>query len=608
MLRNIFNDQIAEEQKEEEIDIPRHDVFDKQGIDWANHDDLPSDTKRNVSAIPHGVDIVAQLNDGNELMDILDTYFQKISEEQDVGPSSDQPHPLHTWIPSWAKDSRKVTLGFFASGTYHGLPDESGDVDMDKKYHLQMYDDIESGTQGIANLASKSTVVIERRSKEHTTRNHNKPHWKSSTDGEMMEGSEVKLQGSYIMGWEDAITRIREIFTVAFGEEFAQSHLGDRNINEKTIHNSGPEVHKRFDADFLTRAVETLRDSADLIVSGDDRGSGREAGMWTEGKYSVYKFESDYFEALGLRSPPDSQGAKLVEEVEVKVYMFQNAEDLPEDHPLAQPKIEAKARGKFYWKDWKAVEDYLTQIVNTHCYHAGIEDSHLVEDDWFKPDDREKVDWELPRGRGAQLKRYWRSAQVRRAVEQRLFESNTDSYFLTVLGVLDRGGYVTLSRLSDYTGLTKSGVSRAIRKLVSDNILTRENHGKTFVKFAPGPAKKKVSQWIKKIGSTQRELEQKRKEIRDKNIESREQRAPDDTTDSTETTRQTEPKQSRPTDSTETTRQTEPKQSGQPSPWIRPLSKLPVTMTDVVDDYTAGVLADDDIYLNTRVHKAYRYR
>ncbi|AFZ73758.1 MarR family transcriptional regulator [Natronobacterium gregoryi] len=578
------------------LDIPTHDAYDKVGIDYSDVDEMPTETRINVDGITHARPTTVQLNDDNELYQSRYEYTQELIKEEDHIPRAEadpdrghnHPYPLATWNPSWAKDDREVTLGFFSSKSWYGMETESGNWSRYYTYHLQLYDNIEKGTDGITNLSSSTSVTIEMRDHDMVTENLNKCNWKKSESGQMVEGTAINIQASYVEDGEEAIERVREMFEVGFGEEFAEKHLNENNINYDTLHCEQPEVYKRFDSDLLDSGVSTLRDSTDLITSGDESGSGSERGEWEKDHYTIYGFTSDYFAGLGLHSPTDEDGEPLVEEVYLKIYMHQQARQLPDDHMLSNPKIEAKAYGKYYESDWNAVRQYLNQIVNMHCHHAGIKDEDLIADNWFNPEERDATEWKLPTGRRAQVRQYWASDRVRRNIEQRLFEADTDNYLATILGVLRKGGNVTRSTLAEYTGLSKRGVSRIVRKLKDDNILTREDHGQTFVKFAPGPAKKKVREILDRAGMTERELEEKRKDIREENIQRRERR-------------NSKENESSPGDNEDEEVDT----GGRPANPLKPLAKLPIDMQDLYDDYRAGCVTDEDIHVDTRVHESY---
>ncbi len=120
--------------------------------------------------------------------------------------------------------------------------------------------------------------------------------------------------------------------------------------------------------------------------------------------------------------------------------------------------------------DWQIIRSVLRQLVDTFCVRANVNLGELREDDYYKPRDREMLDFYLPEG--------WRYA-VQEANEARLAKmadivraAQTPSKLDIVYTIADRNG-ASYDDLAEATGLSKDHVQDLVAEFVDQDVLLR---------------------------------------------------------------------------------------------------------------------------------------
>jgi len=188
--------------------------------------------------------------------------------------SSDNPHRLGRLNGSWTADNDHQDVGFFSTGVEYGSQDNSGNWMQNEAHILNLYDDIHRGSR-VLQTTLGNRVEVHERSDGLLYENGNEYSWPAGWLTEQQrEGTAIRIQASYVDLYE-TIRHAFEYLVVALGK--ARTKRYTRAIIHETVRFSGLELHHRHHLRTKDAAVQTLRDSARLVVSGNASGKEKAA-------------------------------------------------------------------------------------------------------------------------------------------------------------------------------------------------------------------------------------------------------------------------------------------------------------------------------------------
>jgi len=277
-----------------------HKPHKSSGTDTVESHDIDSikdEIKVFPQATPHGCDIWLQIDDTGQLHRKLTSLRKTLDQRTGRNSSSDNPHRLGRLNGSWTADNDHQDVGFFSTGVEYGSQDNSGNWMQNEAHILNLYDDIHRGSPGIANNARKLRVEVHERSDGLLYENGNEYSWPAGWLTEQQrEGTAIRIQASYVFDLYETIRHAFEYLVVALGK--ARTKRYTRAIIHETVRFSGLELHHRHHLRTKDAAVQTLRDSARLVVSGN--ASGKEKAAVERGHYQIYSFSTTNLGAIGF--------------------------------------------------------------------------------------------------------------------------------------------------------------------------------------------------------------------------------------------------------------------------------------------------------------------
>lgn len=491
----------------------------------------PTSSKTESNEFPeattHGCDIWFQIDDSGHLHRALTSLRCKIDQRIGRESSSDEPHTLGRLNSNWTADSDYQEVGFFPKGVQYGLQDNSGNWTQNDCHVFNLYDDVRQGSSGIANNARKLRVEVHERSDSLVYSDGNEYSWPAGWLTEhQYEGTAIHIQASYVFDLYETIRDAFEYLAVAFGKARVKRYA--RSIIGETVRFSSLELHHRHHLRTKDAVVQTLRDSARLVVTGD--ASGKEKAAIERGHYQIYAFSTTNLEAIGFDTdityelPTGETRTESISKHFLKEYMHKNAHNFSDTHALAHPKLEVQHRGAFPAPAWDAMIEHLHEVLHAHIKWAGVSEDDLVPDEWYTPG--ELIETSTPVDYKIKLREYFASDGLKRTVIGMLFERQTMAIH-DILHLVVRNSYnnrISYDELAALTGLSKSTIGGHVAELEGHQLVSRDHHGRagmwvTITEYA----KERVGGLLDKMrtcGDVLRDIAS-RKEQRKKNAEAK---------------------------------------------------------------------------------------
>jgi DNA-binding Lrp family transcriptional regulator len=460
------------------------------------------------SAVTHNVDAYILIADDNYIYETCADQHRQFCAITDDRGNKDQPYHIGSFSPSWELDESEYEAGFYRSKTGLGRLDDDGEVVPYHDYWLRLFEDVE--TTRSARIPAKCTLTIEPRSDELVNLAGEPFSYPKAADGNQYEGTYIKIKSSYAQSGEELLSWVREWF------EHLDSTWGTDLTDHfdpilETFYVGGLERYVRFDISAIERGVFTADNTKRLCHTGGERESRHSEDFIENGRFKIFQFSTTELGELGFKEGPHNEEGELaVKSDKLKIYRADNAHRYGPDDYRHHPKFETRINeGKFHVNEWNSLVARADSVLLTHLDYAAITEADLVSDDFFQPlsDDGEPVEehptrqpteYAHPTGRMAELRKYWMSDETRRSLEGLVFHSQTESYRDILIALNFKfSGAVTYKQLIDATGLSYSGVRRAVRELVDARILTRISDHVTYVDWANQFAYEKGRAWLR---------------------------------------------------------------------------------------------------------------
>lgn len=460
------------------------------------------------SPITHNVNGCFLVNDENHIYETLNERHRQILPMSNKHGEAEHPFHVGDFSPSWILGDEEYEAGFYSSSTGLGHLTEDGEVAVLDDYWLRLFDDTEEAKD--AKIPAKCVLTIEPRTSDLVNLKGEPFGYPKAVDGKRYEGTYIKVKSSYTQSGEELLSWVREWF------EYLDAELGTDLADHfdpiwETFYIGGLERYIRFDIDAIERGVFGGDNTKRLCHTGDERESRRAEDIVENGRFKIFQFSTTELDELGFEEGPrDEEGRLAVKSDKLKIYRADNARRYGRDDYRHHPKFETRINeGKFHVGEWDDLVARADSILLTHLDYASITEEDLVSDDFFRPvdDDGEPVEdhptrhpteYARPTGRMAVLRDYWRSDETRRSLEGLVFHSQTESYRDVLIALNYKySGAVTYKQLMEATGLSYSGVRRAVRRLVDARVLTRLRDAITFVDWANQFAFEKGRAWLR---------------------------------------------------------------------------------------------------------------
>ncbi|TKX55563.1 hypothetical protein EXE42_03610 [Halorubrum sp. SP3] len=474
-----------------------------------NSTDIPTQIV-NYTPRTHGVDVFVQLRDDNGLYNESADLQRQLDTKAGYHGRSDHPHHVGDMSPSWTQGDEEYHVGFYSSSTGIGHLNKKEEFVGYDDQRFRLFEDIDDGKA--ATTAAKCTLTLEPRG-PHLVNKQKKPFgYPKAVDGQRYTGTYIKAQISYATSLDEALGWIGEYFQ-HLDNELGTSFISHWDPIPETVYFSGLERYVRHDLASMGRVINTERNTARLVHTGNEGEEGTMEEDIRHGDHSLFSVNSTEFEELGyLAGPRDDNGRLRVKKDKIKTYRTKNANRYSEDNYRHHPKTETKAvKGKLHASAWEEVIDRLDSILLHHLDMSAIGEENLVSDDYFQPRDKddepeenetfESREYQAPTGRIASLRESWEGEDARRKLEGFILHSNTESY-KDILNILmfdpeHEGRSVTYKYLQEKTGLSYSSVRRNVTKLADARILHKVNEGCVFVRWASQTAFERVRDWLR---------------------------------------------------------------------------------------------------------------
>jgi hypothetical protein len=460
------------------------------------------------SPVTHNVNAYIQIDDGNHIYETVVRQHELQQRSTGRCGDSDAPFCVGYFSPSWVLDETEYEAGHYSSPTGIGYLDSTGEVTLFEDQWFSLFESCENGTK--ATLPAKCTINLEPRTSDLVNKRGDPFSYPKAHDGVRYEGTYIKVNSSYAQSPEELLSWVQEWFE-HLDAEWGTDLMDYWEPIWPTYYIGGLERHVRFHIDAIERGVFAADNTKRLCHTGNEREARRGSDIIENGRFRIFQFATTELDELGFdQGPRDDEGNPTVRSDKVKIYRAANASRYGCDNFRHHPKYETRINeGKFHVSNWDDLVARSDSILLTHLDYASITEDDLVSDDFFRPvtKDGDPVDdhptWQStehtsPRGRMAELRDFWRSDETRRTLEGLVYHSQTDTYrfILTALN-FKFSGPVTYQQLMEATGLSYSGVRRAVTKLVEANLLTRIPDHVTYVDWANQFAYEKGRAWLR---------------------------------------------------------------------------------------------------------------
>jgi hypothetical protein len=407
-----------------------------------------SDLRSRVEPISHGVGVSLLLADGLDVYGALrDLWRERVDEP---GKTIDL---VEDYAPSFLPGDDYVLR--FKSSRWKAGMEKSGTWRRWYKYHLQLrrVETDEDGERVYRKPPTSLNLVIEPQVEGLT--------YKDGNDVRLPygEGTRVSIQTTFCERGPETVNRLLGALTEAVGPDVVDAGTMKRD----SVRIWKAEAHVRFDIDEKHAVKKTLDKSEDLVDVGGgseiDVDKRRESEGWLEA--SVV---SDRFDRLGFDETDYSEG--------LKVYQASKWYDKPRSDPFHHPKLEAYLAGSPgqspHISEFDEVLDRLRALVCSHLEWAGVPDSALVPDDYFKPAIQPRFEWSHPEGRREDLKAFYNRFET--VIYGECLKANTCAVFDILCVVNERYG-ATYDTLEAETGYSRSNIQYHVSRLVEQGLL-----------------------------------------------------------------------------------------------------------------------------------------
>jgi hypothetical protein len=460
------------------------------------------------SPITHNVDGYVIVNDDSYIYETLGEQYRRLAAATGKPGSAKSPLHVGDFSPAWVHGDREYEAGYYSSRTGIGRLNDEDEVVPCDDYWLRLFDDTAEAKS--AKIPAKCTLTIEPRASDLVNLKGEPFGYPKAVDGKRYEGTYIKVKSSYAQSGEELLSWVHDWFKhldAEWGTDLAHHFKPIR----ETYYIGGLERHVRFNIDAIERGVFAADNTKRLCHTGDEREARHAEDVIENGRVKIFQFSTTELSELGFEEGPrDDDGRLTVKSDKVKIYRTENARQYGRENFRHHPKFETRINeGKFHVSEWDNLVARADSILLTHLRHASITEEDLVSDDLFRPVDkdgepienhptRQSTEYACPTGRMAELREYWRSAETRRNLEGLIFHSKTESYrdILTAL-IFKFSGMVTYEQLMSATGLSYSGVRKAVGKLVEARVLTRIRECVTYVEWANQLAYEKGRAWLR---------------------------------------------------------------------------------------------------------------
>lgn len=437
----------------------------------------------NVAEFTCGIDHASiyrfQIDDDNECERQIRVRQQGLNRERGENAQSGQdgknsPHDLGKANAPWHRGEDEGRLAFFSSPTPKvGKRHDDGHFEHYYDQHItakRRADDIDK----YASTAAKFKVVVEKRDFDMEHIDGGRQFWTPARDGTRREGTFFKVDCSYVENRAQLISYLN-FYLARIGVDY---RISNDDIIEGTFRRQF-ESHHRFDRGKLQQTVETLRQIHKLLEDDTEQD-----GKWKKNKngYQIWAFSVDDLEPLGFDFDHISG-----DDVYIKAYMVSHPPSDP-NHPAHHPKLEVRSQTTHAGEDIPAVRAELNTLLATLCHWATIETDDLIDDTWYKPDERPTITYKRPEMSRQRLREKYESENYKREVEYVIHEANTKTYhdILAYLLFNSRDVSATYDDLIRHTGLQKSGIRSAVNELIERKILRRTRGEYSTFEFQNG--------------------------------------------------------------------------------------------------------------------------
>ncbi|GGL73320.1 hypothetical protein [Halocalculus aciditolerans] len=429
----------------------------------------PIDHGHGINAVINDLDRDADAEGGRSFYERLFRYYQRNVDDRDAEPLV-LVEDVHVRL-DWLHDDYPAHLVLRSKGCEFNTADEDGNAKSqiyEYSLGIMRYEEGDDGEQTLdADATSNLRAPV---SYQCWVRPQNEDLVYPSGDttpAPYGEGTRFHVQTTYANSRESLVRTVHIMGLAAHA-------LGIQKPAWETLDRDSwriwkGEVHHRIDEKLMSAVVQRLREARSLLEYGGG-GDVDGDGTMTEGRYVEEVVRSDRWDILGFNGYARRDGYDLA----VKVYRLGPSVS---DRRLRHPKIEAYLAGTNgdtelpHADEWAAIRGTLRQLASTFTVKAGVNLPKFIEDDYYKPMDRERVDTLIPAG--------WRQA-VQQANDARMHRLRdvvysavgTKSKFDLLYAVAIMNG-ASYDELVDILGLTRDHIMKLVSDLEDEDILLR---------------------------------------------------------------------------------------------------------------------------------------
>jgi len=490
-------------------------------------------TRQRTTPITHGAGTSSVLDDDNEVYEALRELWRDRVDDADekFSVSADVdflPGDNYVWV-------------FFSSGYKAGSENQYGNWKQWYKYHVMLRRverNAETGEIEKLHKPATSVHAVVEPQKEGMT------YDPEDNDGELVEvdlpygeGSRVQVQTTYVERPSQCVRRALSGLQDVLGVDDDADLVDAGRLKRESCRIWKLEAYLRFDIDKKHPAIRTLRKSENLI----NVGGGAEIESFRERQEEGHleaRVTSDTWNHLGVTEATttvreDGEETSVGYERELKIYQASGWYEKPRSYHAHHPKIEASlGSGRNpHIDEWHEVQERLRELVLSHAEWAGIEDSDLIGDDYFKPDTQPVMEFEHPEGRREDLQRYYNRFEA--VIYSECLKRESYAAY-DILSVMVEYNGATYARLESETGYSRSNLQYHVRRL-KDAGLVRTTGNPAIICFATGAVQDTAEEAIEDVGAANdEETMSKRRLERDRRADEREQAREDGEANGTE--------------------------------------------------------------------------
>jgi DNA-binding HxlR family transcriptional regulator len=468
----------------------------------------------------HGFGVYIQLDDANSLYETLTERQRGLNNERGENGTSDNPHNLGRIDASWVDGARDI--GFYSSGAEYGEM-RNGSYTQFYEQCLTLYEDVERAKK--ANTPAKRSVKVHKRDSGLTYKDGNDYSWPEGwRTGHQYEGTCIEIQGSYAEQPGEVIADAFELLEASDLLTGAQLREAKSSLVTETGRFHSLETHHRFHTNHETDVINTLRDSERLVSS---QGTGQTRGVCEQGHHQIWGFRNTRVDFLGFDTSIEWQYkgetyTDIVQKHHLKCYRHKSADEYPESHPLAHPKIEVKTDdGGYPLPAWDAVKQQIDAVLNAHTADfAGVPKPALIEDEHHDGSEQDDIITESPADYRVNLQDYFKSTGFKKEVVSLLVNNRSKAAKDILYTLIRRDRPLAYDELKEEVGLTKRTIRKWVRRMEDIGILSRQMDACMFVRMSDF-VREHLRGFIDKlipVGDTKRKIQKRRQE----RIESRE--------------------------------------------------------------------------------------